>query len=62
MVSQQTGQPVMIREENSGLTIVHPVDRIKEVIEIEWQRNEQIRIAQQIQPPLAVAIGSEVRH
>lgn len=62
LVSQQTGQPVMIREENSGLTIVHPVDRIKEVIEIEWQRNEQIRLAQQIQPPLAVATGSEVRH
>ena len=28
----------MIQEENSGLTIVHPVDRIKEVVEIEWSR------------------------
>ena len=38
LVSQQTHQPIMIREENSGLTIVHPVDRIKEVIELEWKR------------------------
>lgn len=38
LVSQQTNQPIMIREENSGLTIVHPVDRIKEVVELEWQR------------------------
>lgn len=38
LVSQQTNQTVMIREENSGLTIVHPVDRIKEVVEIEWNR------------------------
>ena len=28
----------MIQTENSGLTIVHPVDRIKEVVELEWQR------------------------
>ena len=28
----------MIQEENSGLTVVHPVDRIKEVVELEWQR------------------------
>ena len=31
----------MIMEENSGLTIVHPVDRIKEVVELEWARVEQ---------------------
>ena len=43
LISQQTGQNVMIREENSGLTIVHPVDRIKEVVELEWQRNETIK-------------------
>ena len=30
----------MIQEENSGLTIVHPVDRIKEVVEREWARIE----------------------
>lgn len=51
LVSQQTGRPAMVREENSGLTIVHPVDRIKEVVEIEWRRNEQIRTAQQSQFP-----------
>lgn len=28
----------MIQEENSGLTNVHPVDRIKEVVELEWRR------------------------
>ena len=33
----------MIQTENSGLTIVHPVDRIKEVVEIEWQRTEKLR-------------------
>lgn len=38
LYSRQTGQDRMIQEENSGLTIVHPVDRIKEVIEMEWQR------------------------
>ena len=52
LVSQQTGQSVMIREENSGLTIVHPVDRIKEVIEMEWWRNEQIKMSQQSQSSL----------
>lgn len=31
----------MIQEENSGLTIVHPVDRIKEVVELEWIRIEE---------------------
>ena len=38
LVSQQTHQPIMVREENSGLTIVHPVDRIKEAIELEYKR------------------------
>ena len=38
MVSQQTGEAQMIQTENSGLTIVHPVDRIKEVVELEWKR------------------------
>ena len=40
LISQQTKRPVMIHQENSGLTIVHPVDRIKEVVELEWQRME----------------------
>lgn len=38
LISQQTKKPVMIQQENSGLTIVHPVDRIKEIVELEWQR------------------------
>ena len=38
LISQQTGEARMIQTENSGLTIVHPVDRIKEVVELEWQR------------------------
>ena len=38
LISQQTGEARMIQTENSGLTIVHPVDRIKEVVELEWKR------------------------
>lgn len=38
LISQQTGEIQMIQTENSGLTIVHPVDRIKETVEIEWNR------------------------
>ena len=38
LYSRQTGRARMIQEENSGLTVVHPVDRIKEVVEIAWQR------------------------
>lgn len=38
LYSRQTGNDRMIQEENSGLTIVHPVDRIKEVVELEWSR------------------------
>ena len=41
LYSRQTGRDRMIMEENSGLTIVHPVDRIKEVVEFEWARVEQ---------------------
>lgn len=41
LYSRQTGRDRMIQEENSGLTIVHPVDRIKEVVELEWKRIEQ---------------------
>lgn len=44
LYSRQTGLNRMIQEENSGLTIVHPVDRIREVVEIEWQRREQERM------------------
>lgn len=44
LYSQQTGMPRMVQEENSGLTIVHPVDRIKEVVELEWQRIERQKL------------------
>lgn len=40
LYSRQTGRDRMIQEENSGLTIVHTVDRIKEVVELEWARIE----------------------
>ena len=40
LISQQTGKKRMVQEENSGLTIVHPVDRINEVVELEWARVE----------------------
>ncbi|MBO6206137.1 MAG: trypsin-like peptidase domain-containing protein [Lachnospiraceae bacterium] len=40
LYSKQTDSVRMIQEENSGLTIVHPVDRIKEVVELEWRRHQ----------------------
>lgn len=62
LVSQQTGDVQMVQTENSGLTVVHPVDRIKEVVEMEWQRNEQIRLSQQPKqfPPLIKSEGVTV--
>lgn len=39
LISQQTQEIRMVQTENSGLTIVHPVDRIKEVVLLEWDRN-----------------------
>lgn len=45
LYSRQTGRDRMIMEENSGLTIVHPVDRIKEVVELEWARVERQKAA-----------------
>lgn len=47
LYSRQTGRARMIQEENSGLTVVHPVDRIKEVVELEWNRIEQQKNASQ---------------
>lgn len=38
LISKQTKQETMILSENSGLTIVYPVDKIKEVVELEYQR------------------------
>lgn len=45
LYSCQTGRARMIQEENSGLTVVHPVDRIKEVVELEWARIERRKVA-----------------
>lgn len=42
LISSQTGHYRMIQEENSGLTVVHPVDRIKELVEIELKRIEKL--------------------
>ena len=42
LISRQTGKTVMVHRENSGLTNVFPVDRIKEVIQIE---EERVRLA-----------------
>lgn len=40
LYSKQTGMVRMLQEENRGLTIVHPVDRIIEVVEMERERNQ----------------------
>lgn len=38
LYSMQTGRQRSMMEENSGLTVVHPVDRLLEVVEIEQHR------------------------
>lgn len=48
LYSRQTGRARMIQEENSGLTFVHPVDRIKEVVEIEWERIEEYKKSNEV--------------
>lgn len=62
LYSRQTGRDRMIQEENSGLTIVHPVDRIKEVVELEWERIEtQKKAANNVAPlPAPQATKEEV--
>ena len=44
LYSRQTERVRMIQEENSGLAVVHPVDRIVEVVEIEWQKHQKISV------------------
>ena len=39
LISQQTQEAKMIQTENSGMTIVYPVDRIKEVVLLDWNRH-----------------------
>lgn len=41
LISQQTQDIRMVQTENSGLTIVHPVDRIKEVVLLDWDKHRQ---------------------
>ncbi|MBE6967934.1 MAG: trypsin-like peptidase domain-containing protein [Ruminococcaceae bacterium] len=61
LYSRQTGRDRMIQEENSGLTIVHPVDRIKEVVELEWARIEKQNAAPKtVNPPALEAAKEEV--
>lgn len=65
LFSRQTGRNRMIQEENSGLTIVHPVDRIQEVVELEWQRNEDRKAkakAQQPEKPIEKHVTGEIIH
>lgn len=48
LYSRQTGRARMIQEENSGLTVVHPVDRIIEVVEQERERIEGPKAASSV--------------
>lgn len=41
LISQQTQETKMVQTENSGLTIVYPVDRIKEVVLLDWDRHRE---------------------
>ena len=41
LVNQQTGRPQMLLTENRGLTYVFPVDRIKEVVDLEFNRTKK---------------------
>lgn len=41
LISQQTQEIKMVQTENSGLTIVYPVDRIKEVVLLDWNRHRE---------------------
>ena len=65
LYSRHSGRDRMIQEENSGLTIVHPVDRIKEVVELEWQRNEDKKAkakSQHPEKPIEKHVTGEIIH
>lgn len=51
LISRQTGKNMMITKENSGLAVVFPVDRIKEVVLLERQRKTGLRPSQKMQLP-----------
>lgn len=42
LISQQTNQISMVKTENSGLTVVRTVDRIREVVLLGWEGNRAI--------------------
>lgn len=44
LISQQTQEVKMVQTENSGLTIVYPVDRIKEVILLDWDKHRECSV------------------
>lgn len=60
LFSRQTGRDRMIQEENSGLTIVHPVDRIKETVELEWQRMATIQNVEHPSEPIIKQMTGEI--
>lgn len=49
LMSTQTGRIRMVNEENSGLTVVFPVDDIKEVVELERTRSTGIQSGQKME-------------
>lgn len=44
LISQQTQEVKMVQTENSGLTIVYPVDRIKEVVLLDWNKHREYSV------------------
>ena len=52
LINAQTHRPSMILEENSGLTIVHPVDRIREVVDMEYHRIKNLTLPKNKSIPL----------
>lgn len=48
LMSTQTGRIRMVNEENSGLTVVFPVDDIKEVVELERTRSTGLQSGQKM--------------
>ena len=49
LMSTQTGRIRMVNEENSGLTVVFPVDDIKEVVELERTRSTGLQSGQKME-------------
>ena len=47
-MSTQTCRIRMVNEENSGLTVVFPVDDIKEVVELERTRSTGLQSGQKM--------------